>query len=344
MSKSIREKCFWNLQAVDIGGIVMAFFSFRQINDREELRSVLHSFLISISRIIAEHFDEETQISLCDLFCSFNISESDFEIQLAVLFSKNPEKILVPELMEAVKNMSALRQEVLDTSAQFALSARHIIDEFFDDYLEDLEMQLASKRRKVVDEEQNYLLEEHRQERARLEEQIEKLRQERQVLHDLEIDEQKRRREEKRELEQMISQERQQEFEEEMAMRKERKIEIDEQLKNLRDSLQNEHEKQIEERKSLKRDREVSMQSRQLEQIKERDIQAKERRSKKEEELSAMQDRQRVLLEEQKRQRQERLEEKKEKERLALETQKKLRKQYLSNPSGFGINGLKFTT
>lgn len=327
-------------KAVDIGGVVMAFFSFNQIKDSEELRVVLRSFLKNIRRVLADNFDEETQISICDLFCSFSMAESDFEVQLALLFSKTPEKLSVPELMEALKHMSALRHEVLDPSAQFALSARHIIDEFFGDYSEQLEIQLNNKNRKTVDEAQNGVLEEYRQERARLEEQIEKLRQERQVLHDLEIDEQKRRREEKREIEQLISQERQQEFEEEIAMRKARKNEIDKQLTHLRDRLQNEHEKQIEERKRVKREREASMQSRQLEQIRERDIQAKERRSKKEEELSAMQDRQRALLEEQKRQRQKRLEEKKEKERLALETQKKLRKQYLSNPNGFGMHGL----
>jgi hypothetical protein len=261
------------------------------------------NFLRSIDREVGTKLPPKEAGDFLSVLTDYKVSDEDFKLKIAVISYKIPETL--NELRSTIKNLSIVRQAMLDTASINAEECKEIALDFFNgrisEYLElsfyeDLEaegdLNIAEKNRRK----------ERTIQKRKAEKEIQRLQKEKQIMFALEKEERKKLKNQKQDEILKIQKSRQKQYDYEFEERKKRRKEIDEIISSLQKELQNQADKEAEERKEKRAEKVAVQIALSKEQQKLRDEQAEKRKEEKEKEAIFMRARQSELQAEQMRQ------------------------------------------
>lgn len=281
-------------------------------------------FLKYIDDEVGSRLPPSAAADFFSILVDYSVKDAQFEVKIAHIFYKVPEKL--EELKSSIRNVSVLRNTMLQDGANAAHSREVTLNYFYDRIDEYLEYQDALLLEAETEIETLARLEksERRLKKIDMEKQLQELQVERQKIFELERDERIERREIKKEEEESVRQIRQQEFEREVEERKLRKETIEHEIKMMQQQLQAQHEKDIEERKLIKQKKEYELELRMKKREEEQLKQIEQRKRQKVEKEATLHVRQQKMKEEQERQGAERLEKKKREEEIRAQVVKEI--------------------
>lgn len=271
-------------------------FSPRQKDD-------LLNFLRSIDREVGTKLPPKEAGDFLSVLTDYKVSDEDFKLKIAVISYKIPE--ILNDLRSTIKNLSIVRQAMLDTASINAEECKEIALDFFNERISEY-LELSFYEDLEAEGDLNISEKNRRKERTiqkrKAEKEIQKLKKEKQIMFDLEKDERKKLKEQKQNEILTIRESRQKQYDYELEERKKRRQEIDERISSLQKELQYQADKEADERKEKRAEKAAVQMALSKEQQKLRDEQAEKRREEKEQEAIFMRARQSELQAEQIRQ------------------------------------------
>jgi len=202
------------------------------------------TFLRDIDKSVATKLPPKEAGEFFTTIIDYSVTDEAFEIKIALIFYKIPE--MLGDLKDSIKNLSIVREAMLDDSGVNADEAKELTLEFFTDridefwelaYYEELEeeheLNAAEKKRRN----------DRKTEKRRMEKDLQELKEERQTIFEVEKEERIKRKEEKKSEESAVQVVRQKEHDTSVVERKERKARIEDEISELQEGLQIQHNK-----------------------------------------------------------------------------------------------------
>ncbi|MDA0781556.1 MAG: hypothetical protein PQ612_04175 [Rickettsiales bacterium] len=269
----------------------------------EQQRNDFLNFLSSIDKTVGSKLPAKEAGDFLYLIVDYSVTDEEFELRIAKIFFKIPE--MLNELRSSIKNLSAVRQAMLDEESANAEESREIALEFFTQRVDEY-YELAFYEELEAEHELNAIEKKRRNDRKaekrQFEKELQRLKAEQQIIFEIEKEERQKRKEQKQNVEKQIQDERQKEYDDGVKERKERQEKIEKEIASLQTKLQAQYEIESEERRKVREEKQAEQIERSKAQQEVQEQQAQKRQEEKEQEQMFMRARQAELQAEQERQ------------------------------------------